>query len=223
MKRYVIYRRVSTSEQGRSGLGLEAQQAEVQRYLDAHADQPHEVVGDFTDVQSGKDDARPELEKALALAKRTPNCELLVAKLDRLSRRVSFIARLMEETGVQLRVAAMPHAKPFEMHIYAALAEQERAMIAERTKAGLSAAKARGVTLGGNRGNLDEMNRVRAQEADEFAQKVAGVIRPILKESGSYSAAAAALNRASIKTRRGSSWQAVQVQRVAKRLGLSVG
>jgi len=221
MKRYVLYRRVSTEDQGRSGLGLEAQQAELDRYLQDHADEPHEIAGTFVDIQSGKDDTRPELEKALALAKRLRNSELLVAKLDRLSRRVSYIARLMEERGVALRVASMPHAQPFEMHIYAALAEQERAMISERTKAGLEAARQRGVKLGGNRGNLEVMNSTRRAEADKFAQRVSGIIGPILADSGSYAGAARALNLAGIKTRRGGQWQAVQVQRVAKRLGLA--
>lgn len=223
MKRYILYRRVSTEDQGRSGLGLEAQQAELERYLRDHAAEPHEVAGSFVDIQSGKDDARPELEKAIELCKRHRGSELLVAKLDRLSRRVSYIARLMEEPGVSLRVASMPHAQPFEMHIYAALAEQERAMISERTKAGLAEAKRRGKRLGGNRGNLDAMNEARSAEARKFAERVAGIIEPILRSAGSYTSAARALNEAGIKTRRGGTWQAVQVQRIAKRLRLDVG
>lgn len=218
MKRYVLYRRVSTEDQGRSGLGLEAQQADLERYLEQHAETPYEVLGSFVDVQSGRDDDRPELEKALALAKRSKGCELLVSKLDRLSRRVSYLAKLMEERGVALRVASMPHAQPFEMHIYAALAEQERKLISERTKAGLAAAKARGVRLGGNRGNIDKINAVRQERADEFAETLRDVLPPLLKGS-SYAAAARALNQAGITTRRGKRWQAVQVQHVARRLG----
>ncbi len=218
MKRYVIYRRVSTSEQGRSGLGLEAQQAEIDRYLEVNAEQPFEIAGSFVDILSGKDDDRPALENALKLARKTRNCELLVAKLDRLSRRVSFIAKLMEERGVDLRVASMPHAQPFEMHIYAALAEEERKLISRRTKAGLAAAKARGVELGGNRGNIDAINETRRLKADEFAQRVSHVVKPLLDRGETYASVARALNAAGIKTRRGKDWQAVQVQRVVARL-----
>ena len=146
MKRYVIYRRVSTDEQGKSGLGLEAQDRDIRLYLEGYSDQPFEVVAEFTEVASGSDDRRPELTKALDTARKN-GAELLVAKLDRLSRKVSFIASLLDDRKVQLRVAAMPQADKFQLHIYAALAEQEREFISIRTKAALKEAKARGVKL----------------------------------------------------------------------------
>src|SRR5205823_5306411 len=146
----VVYLRVSRQSQGDSGLGLEAQQRDMDIFLSTYATNP-EVIATFTEVQSGADDSRPELTKALTLVRSTPDCELLVAKLDRLSRRVSFIAKLLEDKRARFRVASMPHADAFQLHIYAALAEQEREFISRRTIAALGAAKARGTKLGGVR------------------------------------------------------------------------
>ena len=157
MKQYVIYKRVSTAEQGRSGLGMEAQQRDIELYLNNYSEVPFEILGEFLDVRSGKDDDRPELTKAIALAKRS-GAELLVSKLDRLSRRVSFIAALMEEKKLTLRVASMPTADSFQLHIYAALAEQERNFISLRTKAALAEAKSRGQKLGGMRDKTMKRN-----------------------------------------------------------------
>jgi len=106
---------------------------DIQIYLDQFSVVPHEIVAEFQDVLSGADDERPELNKALALARKT-GAELLVAKLDRLSRTVSFIAKIMDDKRVNLRVASMPHADKFKLHIHAALAEMERDFISARTK-----------------------------------------------------------------------------------------
>lgn len=125
MKRYVVYKRVSTEEQGRSGLGLAAQDRDIRLFLEGFADVPYEVLAEFTDIQTGRADDRPQLALALDLA-RKEGADLLVSKLDRLSRRVSFIATLMEDPKVKLRVASMPYADKFQLHVYAALAEQER-------------------------------------------------------------------------------------------------
>ena len=152
MRRYVTYVRVSTKEQGKSGLGLAAQQRDIELFLQNYSDVPWEVIGAFQDVGSGADNGRPELQKALALVRKT-GAELLVAKVDRLSRRVSHLSALMDDPKVKLRVASMPHADKFQLHIYSALAEQERHFISTRTKAALQAAKARGIKLGGRRGN----------------------------------------------------------------------
>jgi len=102
----------------------------------------------LVEVQSGSNNDRGELNKAVSLAK-SENAILLIAKLDRLSRKVSFIASMMEDKRLQIKVCSMPHADNFQLHIYAALAEQEREFISMRTKAGLAAAKAKGVKLGG--------------------------------------------------------------------------
>ncbi|UWQ53106.1 recombinase family protein [Leisingera caerulea] len=217
MKRYVIYRRVSTDEQGKSGLGLEAQDRDIRIYLEGYSDQPFEVVAEFTEVASGSDDRRPELTKALDMA-RKHGAELLVAKLDRLSRKVSFIASLLDDRKVQLRVAAMPQADKFQLHIYAALAEQEREFVSIRTKAALKEAKARGVKLGGARDNTLKRNQEVQRRATERAQNVAGLIQPLREAGKSLREIAAELNRAGVRTARGGEWQASQVKRTIERL-----
>ena len=142
MKNYVLYLRVSSKEQGKSGLGLEAQKRDINLFLENYADDDSEVIGEFIEVQSGKDDERPELHKAIHLAKRTKSI-LLVAKLDRLSRKVSFTASLMEDKSLSFKVAQMPFADNFQLHIYAALASQEADFISSRTKASLKSWKER--------------------------------------------------------------------------------
>ncbi|MEY8240815.1 MAG: recombinase family protein [Cycloclasticus sp.] len=169
MLKFVTYYRVSTKGQGDSGLGLDAQKRDIQIYLDNYADIPFEVVGAFTDVASGGYNSRPELTKALAMAKKQ-KAVLLVAKLDRLSRKVSFVAGLLEDKGLQFKVAQMPHADNFQLHIYAALAEQEREFISKRTKAALAEAKARGVVLGGLRDKTNARNKQRQLLAVERAE-----------------------------------------------------
>ena len=217
MRRFVIYKRVSTKEQGRTGLGLAAQERDISLYLEAYAQQPFEVLATFTEVQTGKDDHRPQLDRALELVRKT-GAELLVAKLDRLSRRVSFIAALMDDKQITLRVAAMPHADKFQLHIYAALAEQEREFISLRTKAALSEAKARGVRLGGLRDDTGRRNAALQRQAKERAEKVANLILPLRANGSSYQAIAEALNGAGVATARGGIWHASQVKRTLERL-----
>src|SRR6056297_3411613 len=124
MKQFVLYFRVSTRRQGDSGLGLDAQRRDIDLYLDTYAEVPFAVLGEFTDIESGANGDRPELWKAIELAEKT-GATLLVAKLDRLSRKVSFISTVMDRKRLSLTVATMPHADKFQLHIYAALAEQE--------------------------------------------------------------------------------------------------
>ncbi|ODZ29297.1 hypothetical protein BBM38_23685 [Vibrio parahaemolyticus] len=144
-KKYVIYYRVSTKGQGESGLGLEAQKRDVGIYLKNYAGDNYEIVGEFTDIASGKSTDRDGYNNALTLVKAT-GATLLIAKLDRVSRDVETIAGLIKR--VNLKVACFPHAKPFELHLYAAMAEQEREFISVRTKEALAAKKAQGVKLG---------------------------------------------------------------------------
>lgn len=217
MKSYVVYRRVSTNEQGKSGLGLDAQDRDIRLYLESYSDQPFDVIEEFTEVASGSEDDRPELKRALDLA-RKHSAELLVAKLDRLSRKVSFIASLLEDRKVQLRVAAMPQADKFQLHIYAALAEQEREFISIRTKAALKEAKARGVKLGGARDKTLKRNQELQKRATERAQNIAGLILPLHESGKSLREIAAELNRAGVQTARGGNWQASQVKRTIDRL-----
>ena len=217
MQKYVTYKRVSTADQGRSGLGLAAQERDIGIFLEAYSEGPYEVLGDFVEVQTGKADNRVELTKALELVRAT-GAELLVAKLDRLSRKVSFIATLMEDRRVSLRVAAMPSADKFQLHIYAALAEQEREFISIRTKAALAEAKDRGVKLSGLRDATGKRNQAVQAKAKERAEKVAGIIVPLRNQGASLRDIAAALNNSGVATARGGQWQASQVQRTLRRL-----
>jgi DNA invertase Pin-like site-specific DNA recombinase len=217
MKQYVTYKRVSTAEQGRSGLGLEAQDRDMQLYLETFSEVPFEVVAEFVDVESGGNDDRPELAKAITLAKRT-GAELLVAKLDRLSRDVAFIATMLKDKRLSFRVASMPYADKFQLHIYAALAEQERDFISRRTKAALAAAKAKGKVLGGLRDTTMKRNEVVMQDAQRRATDLQGVLLPMRQAGKSLREIAAELSRLGIKTARGGEWTAAQVQRTLGRL-----
>ena len=217
MKRYVTYRRVSTTDQGKSGLGLAAQDRDIGLYLEGYSEQPYVIAGAFTDIASGTSDDRPELTKAIAMAK-LEGAELLVAKLDRLSRKVSFIATLMDDKKLALRVASMPQADKFSLHIYAALAEQEREFISIRTKAALAEAKARGVKLGGMRDNTMQRNKAVQANAKLRAEKVAGLILPLRDAGKSLRDIADELNKAGVQTARGGVWQASQVKRTLERL-----
>jgi DNA invertase Pin-like site-specific DNA recombinase len=217
MRKYVTYMRVSTAEQGKSGLGLEAQKRDISIFLDTYSEVPFEVIGEFTDVLSGTDDDRPELAKAIALAKKA-GADLLVAKLDRLSRRVSFIAKLMEDPKLSFRVAQMPHADKFQLHVYAALAEQERDFISKRTKAALAEAKARGQKLGGLREKTMKRNDAVKANARTRAEKIAGIVVPLRDAGKTLREIASHLERAGVATARGGRWNASQVQRVLQRV-----
>lgn len=165
----------------------------VRQFAGSHG----ELVGEFVDVESGKYDQRSELAKAMAYAKRA-SASLLIARLDRFSRRVSFIATMMEK-GVQLVVAEMPHATDFQLHIFAALAQEERRLISERTKAALAQAKRRGVRLGQNGERLAEINR---RMARDFANELRTHL-PNDWRSMSLSSIALALNKKGVRTRTG--------------------
>lgn len=217
MQQFIIYTRVSTKEQGKSGLGLDAQRLDIKVFLDRYAEQPFEVIAEFEDVMSGKTSDRPELTKALDLARKT-GATILVSKLDRLSRKVSFIASLMEDKRVSFRVASMPHADKFQLHIYAVLAEQERDFISIRTKAALAQAQARGKKLGGLRDTTMKRNEVVKAEAQKRAQKVAAMVQPMREAGRSLREIAEALNAAGVGTARGGKWQASQVMRTLERL-----
>lgn len=216
MQQYVIYTRVSTEDQGKSGLGLEAQERDIAVFLDKFSEVPFEIIGEFRDVQSGSDADRPELTKALEQVRRT-GAELLIAKLDRLSRKVSFIATLMDDKRVKLRVAQMPQADKFQLHIYAALAEQERTFISERTKAALRAAKSRGVRLGGLRDKTMKRNEAIQTKANAEADRLMRIIGPLKASGQSLSAIAETLDAMNVQTSRGGKWTAKQVSRVLER------
>jgi DNA invertase Pin-like site-specific DNA recombinase len=216
MKRFIAYYRVSTDKQGKSGLGLEAQQQAVRTYLNGGA---WELVGEFTEVESGKRDDRPQLAAALA-ACRKHKATLVIAKLDRLARNVAFIANLME-AGTDFVAVDMPEANKLVLHIMAAMAQHEREAISTRTKAALAAAKARGKKLGGFRGvSVDQVmgTQANADKAREWAQGDIGREVADMKARGwSLWEIAHHLNDLGVKTRRGGEWQATTVKRVLEK------
>lgn len=208
MADYVVYYRVSTSRQGRSGLGLDAQKEAIYAFLTKN----DRVVGEFTEIVSGSAERRVELQRALRIA-RSANARLLIAKLDRFSRKVSFIASIME-CGIKLTVAEMPHATDFQLHIFAALAQEERRLIAERTRLALQAAKKRGRVLGTNGKMLAEANR---QAANEFAQTAAKWL-PSGWRNMSLSALARHLNGDGRTTRNGAQFHPQTIKNLLARL-----
>jgi DNA invertase Pin-like site-specific DNA recombinase len=218
MLKFVIYRRVSTEEQGKSKLGQDAQRRDIDLFLATYAEQPFAVLADFEEVRSGAENGRSMLTEALDLCRKT-GATLLVSKLDRLSRKVSFIASLIEDPKVKLRVASMPYADKFQLHIYAALAEQERDFISLRTKAALAEAKAKGRKLGGLRDATGKRNEAVKAEAERQALRVAATVQPLRAQGKTLREIAEALNTSGVPTARGGSWQASQVMRVLGRLG----
>jgi DNA invertase Pin-like site-specific DNA recombinase len=220
MTSYVAYLRVSTDKQGKSGLGLEGQQAAIDGFL---KDTDTLLQPPFIEVESGKNNERPKLLEAVAMCKRT-GATLLIAKLDRLARNVAFIANLME-AGVPFVAIDMPMANKFMLHIMAAVAENEREMISQRTKAALKAAKARGVKLGGDRGyrplsppDASKATVVRKARADQAAFSVLPLIRDLQVQGvTSLNALASKLNERGQQTPRGGAWTATAVKRALAR------
>lgn len=216
---FIAYYRVSTQRQGQSGLGIEAQHATVEAFLSGRPDA--ELLAEFLDVESGKKNDRPKLQEALALCRAT-GATLLIAKLDRLSRNAAFMLGL-RDSGVQFVACDMPHADAFTVGIMALLAQKERELISERTKAALAAAKARGVQLGGYRengfgGDYTQGGKAAAAAADRFAASVAGFIRQAQNTGASLRGIADALNRQGIKTARGGQWHASTIRGMLARL-----
>ena len=219
--KFVSYLRVSTARQGRSGLGLEAQRKAVEDYLNGGNWQ---LVTQFVEVESGKKADRPQLEKAFRLC-RLLGAKLVIAKLDRLSRDAHFLLGL-EKAGVDFVAADMPQANRLTIGIMAVMAEHERRMISERTKAALAAAKRRGVKLGGDRGaRLTAKQRALGRAALQAkAHARAADLAPTIKElqaAGyeSLRAIAAGLEERGIPAARGGKWSAVQVARLLEMTG----
>ena len=210
---FVAYYRVSTDRQGRSGLGLDAQREAVARYLASVGGQ---LVGEHTEIETGKRNDRPELAKALAVCRKRRGARLVIAKLDRLSRNVAFIATMMD-SNVEFVACDNPHATRLTLHILAAVAEHEREMISARTKAALAAAKARGKALG--RYGAETL----APAHKAAAQARAEELRPILTELAGRSTRtiAAELTARGIPTPRGGRWQAQSVANVLRHLGMA--
>jgi DNA invertase Pin-like site-specific DNA recombinase len=222
-RRLIAYLRVSTATQGRSGLGLDAQRAAIARFAEAEG---LTILAEHVEVETGKGcdalDRRPVLRDALAVARKA-KATIVVAKLDRLSRDVAFISNLMAHKVPFIVAELGADCDPFMLHIYAALAEKERALISERTRAALARAKAAGTRLG-NRTNLPAA-RAKGQEsiqttANTFAENVLPVIQQI-QASGATTlgAIADALNARGVRTARGGVWYATTVSNILRRSG----
>jgi DNA invertase Pin-like site-specific DNA recombinase len=215
MKTAVAYTRVSTGRQGRSGLGLEAQQVSLARFAEAEG---YSLVETFQEVETGKGadalDRRPQLAAALKMAKKH-KAPIIVAKLDRLSRDVHFISGLMTHRTPFIVVELGADADPFMLHVYAALAEKERRLISQRTRDALAAKKAQGVKLGG----LNARGIANRAEALERAEQ----LRPMFDELAGLSQAkmACELNARCIPAPAGGQWHAATVRRVQSRLRMS--
>lgn len=208
-QRYVTYYRVSTDKQGRSGLGLDAQRVAVSQFLAAR---PATVVAEFVEVESGGKDDRPRLLEALATCQRA-KAALLIAKLDRLARSVAFVARLMDG-DTEFVAVDMPHASRFVLHIMAAVAEHERQIIGERTRAALGAAKARGVRLGANGAALAELHKASAAaHAKEIFPAIVAARRLGARTTRQL---AESLNGMGISSREGGRWHPASVARVLR-------
>ena len=203
MTQYIAYYRVSTQRQGQSGLGLEAQQ---------HAVQGYDIIAEYTEVESGKRNRRPQLEAALEQCKRT-GAGILIAKIDRLSRDAGFLFTL-KNSGVEIKAADMPHASTLEFGIRAVFAQHEGEVISERTKAGLAAAKRRGVKLGsptpakGGAANAG----IRRDATAQVAPQAMPVITALRNAGQSLRSIASALNDAQIPTAMGRQWHASSVR-----------
>lgn len=224
--KFVSYIRVSTSKQGRSGLGLEAQREAVSQFLNGGR---WELLREFKEVERGGCNDRPELAKALNLCKLT-GAKLVIAKLDRLSRDAHFLLGL-QKAGVPFVAADMPEANEMVVGIMAVIAQGERKMISQRTKAALAAARRRGVRLGNPNGakHLRRYgNRSAVAAVRQNANERADNLRPIIEElhaAGIVSVKAVAdeLNRRGIVTPRGGRWHPTSAARLMDRLAGGIG
>ena len=225
MERAVAYLRVSTQRQQRSGLGIEAQRATIGRFAEAEG---LTIVAEFIEAESGKGadalDRRPQLAAALAAAK-SAKCSVLVSKLDRLSRDVAFVAGLMSQRVPFIVAELGRDADPFMLHLYAALAEKERRLISERTKAALAAKKAGGARLG-NPSNIvqaGELGRsVQTAAADEFVAGLVPSIRAI-RSTGAVTLRdmTDALNQRGIRSARGGRWHVSSVKNLLEKASVA--
>ncbi len=218
---FIAYYRVSTDRQGRSGLGLEAQQTAVMDFLNGG---DWQLRAEFTEVESGKHSDRPELAKALAACRRH-KAKLVIAKLDRLARNVAFISGLME-SKVDFVAADMPYANKLTVHIMAAMAEYEREQISDRTKKALAAAKAKGKKLGWSMPSRQREQLKASRKgvksniahADLFAENTLPIIREVqVAGITTLQGIAEALNARGVQTARGKKWFPATVKNILAR------
>jgi DNA invertase Pin-like site-specific DNA recombinase len=222
-EKFVAYMRVSTARQGKSGLGLEAQRDSVRQFV---AQRGGKIIApEFVEVESGKNNDRPELAKAIKRCRLT-GATLVVAKLDRLSRNAAFLLTL-RDSGVKFVAVDLPDANTLTVGVMASVAQYEREAISERTKKALAAARKRGVALGGYREESPDIARFQKKAvqavregADKRAEEWRDTIEALQAEGLSLNAMAARLNDDGLPTSRGGAWTATAVSRVVSRLAI---
>jgi len=210
--KYVAYYRVSTKNQGLSGLGLDSQKTLVEKFVGCNDC----IIESFTEIESGKKVNRIELNNAIESAKKN-NCTLVVAKLDRLSRNVEFLYQLLN-SGLKIKFADMPSANELQIGIMAVIAESERKTISERTKNALAEKKKQGVQLG-NPQNLDQNARIKGAQAmktksKEINKKASALANALRKSGLSFDKIATQLNESGFKTSKGMEFTRMQVSRL---------
>ncbi len=219
IERYVAYYRVSTRNQGISGLGLDAQREAVLGYIKRNGNQ---IVAEFTEVESGNNDKRPQLQQAFQIAKEV-DATLVIAKLDRLSRNVSFISNLMD-SKVRFVCCDMPDATELTIHIFAAIAEWERKRISERTKEAIRAKRIREPDWRPGTDNLSDADKAKAHKSisqkarsDKSVRWAYHFIKPCREQGQTYQDIANKLNNEGYRTRTGKPFHAMQVYNIWKR------
>ena len=210
--KFVVLLRVSTTKQGADGLGIDAQKRDIDLFL-KQQENP-EVIAELTEVESGASKEREVLEEALTLC-REHQATLLVQKVDRITRDLEVLARIVKDKEVPVKVACLPNADNFQIHLFGCLAAQEREFISTRTKAALAAARDRGVQLGNP--HLSEMNRNRKNQAKQFADQHSNLIWSLRRTGKTLREICSVLNDAGITTRNGSVFHPSQVSRILKR------
>lgn len=215
--KYIGYIRVSTQKQGKSGLGLEAQKRAIRNMVN----EDDVLIAEYEEIESGKNKERPKLLEAIQRCKET-KATLVIARLDRLSRSLSFISQLMDNE-IDFVACDMKHANRFTIQIFGAIAEQEARFISKRTKAALAELKAKGIRLGSPE-NLTNKSREKSLEVrkrnalmNEHNRKATALIAAMRKEKKSFSNIAVELNQSGFKTRRNSSFTAMTVKRLYDR------
>ena len=212
-QKFVLYLRISTAKTGGvDSNGIHAQERDINLFLSSQ--QNPKIMGKFVEVESGAKSDRTQLNKALELCRKT-NSILLAQKVDRVSRDVEFIAKLVKDKDITLRVANLPNADNFTIHLFAAISQQEREFISTRTKAAMAAAKAKGQRFGNPK--LAELNRTRIRQSNKFNSTVAPIVLPLRQRGMTFQQIADTLNEMEVKTSRGCNYSPMQVKRVVDR------
>ena len=212
-QKFVVLLRVSTHSQGSDGHGVAAQRRDIQIFLDGLDGAP-DVIRELVEVESGASASRPVLDEALDLC-RQHKASLLVQKVDRITRDLEVLARIVKDPLVTVRVASLPNADNFQIHLFGCLAAQEREFISTRTKAALAAAKERGVQLGNPK--IAEMNSSRKRTARKFADKHAPLVWSLHNKGRSNQEIADVLNESGFTTPRNCKFHRSQVSNILKR------